>query len=35
MDLTFPNKTVAVSSAGHGFGAAIAQTFARLGGAST
>lgn len=31
MNLTFPNKTVAVSGAGHGFGAAIAQTFTRLG----
>jgi 3-oxoacyl-[acyl-carrier protein] reductase len=31
MNLTFANKTVAVSGAGHGFGAAIAQTFARLG----
>lgn len=31
MNLTFANKTVAVSGAGHGFGAAIAQSFARLG----
>lgn len=31
MNLMFPNKTVAVSGAGHGFGAAIAQSFARLG----
>ena len=31
MNLNFTDKTVAVSGAGHGFGAAIAQTFARLG----
>ncbi len=31
MNLTFTNKIVAVSGAGHGFGQAIAQTFARLG----
>ena len=31
MNLTFTNKIVAVSGAGHGFGQTIAQTFARLG----
>lgn len=31
MNLTFANKIVAVSGAGHGFGQAIAQTFTRLG----
>jgi 3-oxoacyl-[acyl-carrier protein] reductase len=31
MNLTFPSRTVAVSGAGHGFGAAIAHSFARLG----
>jgi 3-oxoacyl-[acyl-carrier protein] reductase len=32
MNLTFADKTIAVSGAGHGFGQAIAQAFARLGG---